>query len=58
MKKLLLPLLFAATVLSAPVQAASGPATHQPTAAAAAVETYKVQPQLSTLGWTGKKVGG
>jgi polyisoprenoid-binding protein YceI len=57
MKKLLFPLLFAA-VLSAPVQAANGPAIHQPATATAAVETYKVQPQLSTLGWTGKKVGG
>ncbi|MCC3156485.1 YceI family protein [Hymenobacter sp. 15J16-1T3B] len=58
MKKLLFPLLFAATVLSAPAQAASGPATGKPVATKAAVETYKVQPQLSTLGWVGKKVGG
>lgn len=58
MKKLLLPLLFAATVLSTPAQAAKGPAAHNPITAAAAVETYQVQPQLSALGWTGKKIGG
>jgi polyisoprenoid-binding protein YceI len=58
MKKFLFPLLLAATVLSAPAQAAKGPIARKPTAATAAVETYKVQPQLSTLGWTGKKVGG
>ncbi|MBC6605386.1 YceI family protein [Hymenobacter sp. BT188] len=58
MKKLLLPLLFAATMLSAPVQAASGYVTPKPATAYAAVETYKVQPQLSSLGWTGKKIGG
>lgn len=58
MKKLLLPLLFAAAILSAPVQAASGPATPKPAAAKAAVGTYQVQPQLSSLGWTGKKIGG
>lgn len=58
MKKTLFSLLFAATVLSAPVYAATGPATTTPATAKAAVETYKVQPQLITLGWTGKKVGG
>ncbi|RYY09924.1 MAG: YceI family protein, partial [Cytophagaceae bacterium] len=58
MKKLLFPLLFAATILSANAHAATGPAATKPAAVAAAVETYKVQPQLSTLGWTGKKVGG
>jgi polyisoprenoid-binding protein YceI len=57
MKKVLLPLLFAA-VLSTPLRAAHGPAASTPATAAAAVETYKVQPQLSTLGWVGKKVGG
>ncbi|MDO7845061.1 YceI family protein [Hymenobacter sp. M29] len=56
MKKLLSPLLFAATILSGPVQAANGPATSKPTNPA--VETYKVQPQLSSLGWTGKKIDG
>ena len=58
MKKLLLPLLFAATVLSAPAHAATGPARSNRATATAAVETYKVQPQLSSLGWLGKKVGG
>lgn len=58
MKTILFPLLFATTVLSAPVHAANGPAASAPATAAAAPETYKVQPQLSTLGWTGKKVGG
>jgi len=58
MKKLLFPLLFAATILSANAHAATGPAATKPAALTAAVETYKVQPQLSTLGWTGKKVGG
>lgn len=58
MKNLLFPLLFAATVLSAPAQAAKGPVARKPATAAAATESYKVQPQLSTLGWTGKKVGG
>ncbi|WP_324680277.1 YceI family protein [Hymenobacter sp. GOD-10R] len=58
MKNLLFSLLLAATVLSAPVQAAKDPATRKPVTASAAVETYKVQPQLSSLGWTGKKIGG
>ena len=58
MKKFLFPLLFTATVLSAPVYAATGPVASKPAAAPAAAETYKVQPQLSTIGWTGKKVGG
>ncbi|GAB3838312.1 YceI family protein [Hymenobacter jeollabukensis] len=58
MKKILFPLLFAATVLSAPLQAANGPAAGKPAVTKAATETYKVQPQLSTLGWVGKKVGG
>jgi polyisoprenoid-binding protein YceI len=58
MKNLLFPLLLAATVLSTPVHATNGPAISASATAAAAPETYKVQPQLSTLGWTGKKVGG
>ena len=58
MKKVLLPLLFVATVLSAPVQAATGPGPGKPATTKAATETYQVQPQLSTLGWVGKKVGG
>ncbi|RTQ50715.1 YceI family protein [Hymenobacter gummosus] len=59
MKKLLFPLLLAATVLSVPATAApAADALAKRTAAKGAVETYKVQPQLSTLGWVGKKVGG
>jgi polyisoprenoid-binding protein YceI len=58
MKNLLFPFLLAATVLSAPAQAAKGPAARKPASATAAVEPYKVQPQLSSLGWTGKKIGG
>ncbi|RZK13336.1 MAG: YceI family protein, partial [Hymenobacter sp.] len=58
MKKLLFPLLFAATILSTSAHAATGPAATKPAATTAAVESYKVQPQLSALGWTGKKVGG
>jgi polyisoprenoid-binding protein YceI len=60
MKKLLFSLLLAATVVSAPATyaTAKGDAPAKRTAAKAAVETYKVQPQLSTLGWVGKKVGG
>lgn len=58
MKNLLLPLLFAAASLSAAAHPTAGPAAAKPAVATAAVESYKVQPQLSTLGWTGKKVGG
>lgn len=58
MKKLILPLLFAATVLSAPAHAAKGPARSNRATATAAANPYKVQPQLSSLGWLGKKVGG
>lgn len=58
MKKLLFPLLFAATVLSAPLHAANGPAKSKSATAKSAVATYTVQPQLSSLGWLGKKVGG
>ncbi|SNC65402.1 Polyisoprenoid-binding protein YceI [Hymenobacter gelipurpurascens] len=58
MKNLLFPLLLAATVLSAPAQAAKGPVARKPAAAVIANEPYKVQPQLSSLGWTGKKIGG
>ncbi|MCC3158322.1 YceI family protein [Hymenobacter sp. 15J16-1T3B] len=60
MKKLILPLLVAGALFAAPAQA-----QQKATAAVAAVgkstkgaQTYAVQPQLSTLGWVGKKVGG
>jgi len=58
MKKHILPLLFAAALLSAPAYAINGPASSRPATAQAAAEAYKVQPQLSSLGWLGKKVGG
>ncbi|WP_133272760.1 YceI family protein [Hymenobacter radiodurans] len=58
MKKLLSSLVFAATILSTPVQAANGLVTSKPATAKAVAEIYQVQPQLSSLGWTGKKVGG
>ena len=56
MKKFLLPALFAALSLAA-VQANPGP--EAPKAAKAttkAATSYKLQPQLSTLGWEGKAV--
>jgi polyisoprenoid-binding protein YceI len=58
MKKLLMPLLLAATVLSATAHSSfrTEPATR--VAAPAAVAPYVLQPQLSTIGWLGKKVTG
>ncbi|SHJ74544.1 Polyisoprenoid-binding protein YceI [Hymenobacter daecheongensis DSM 21074] len=68
MKKIALSALFAAALLSSPVfaqsaaQAAKEPkaakAAKAPKAAKADGTVYKLQPQLSTLGWLGKKVGG
>jgi polyisoprenoid-binding protein YceI len=61
MKKILLPLLFAATVISASASNSNKPSTTKPATGAAttaAAQPYKVQPQLSTIGWVGKKVGG
>ena len=58
MKKVLFSLLFAATALSASAQANTSPAKGKPATATAAADTYTVQPQQSTLGWVGKKVGG
>lgn len=60
MKKLILPLFVAGALLAAPAQAqqkasAGVAAAGKPAKGAA---TYTVQPQLSTLGWVGKKVGG
>ena len=59
MKKLLMPLLLAATVLSATAHPTVGtkPTTRVAVTAAAA-QPYQVQPQLSTIGWVGKKVTG
>ncbi|OGX84725.1 YceI family protein [Hymenobacter glacialis] len=58
MKKIILPLLFAAFGLAVPAVAAS---TGAPTASGftkPTPEAYAVQPQLSTLGWLAKKVTG
>ena len=53
MKKILLPALFGAALLASPAAfAQKSPAK----TAAAAVADYKMQPQLSTLGWEGKAV--
>ncbi|WP_019947182.1 YceI family protein [Hymenobacter aerophilus] len=56
MNKFFLPALLAASLLAA------APASAQKKAKAAATQTaaasYKLQPQLSTLGWIGKKVTG
>ncbi|RTQ46234.1 YceI family protein [Hymenobacter gummosus] len=60
MKKFILPLLVAGALFAAPAYAQK----QNPVAAAAVskstkgAQTYTVQPQLSTLGWVGKKVGG
>lgn len=54
MKKILLPTLFAIAVLGA--APAVSAATVAPAKAAAADPAYKLQPQLSTLGWEGKAV--
>lgn len=54
MKKILFPALLGAALLAAP--AAFAQKASSKTAATAAVATYKVQPQLSTLGWDGKAV--
>jgi polyisoprenoid-binding protein YceI len=59
MKKLLLPALIAVSLLAAPAYAGN-PATAAAAArtSKAADKSYKLQPQLSTLGWVGKKVTG
>jgi polyisoprenoid-binding protein YceI len=53
MNKILLPALLGAALLAAPAAFAQKATTKTATAA---VATYKVQPQLSTLGWEGKAV--
>ncbi|GAB3839080.1 YceI family protein [Hymenobacter jeollabukensis] len=67
MKKIILPLLVAGALFAAPAQAqqkataaVSAKAATPAKAAKAAKNSnaYAVQPQLSTLGWVGKKVGG
>jgi len=53
MKKILLPALLGAALLATPTIFAHKAPTH---AAAKAAVAYKLQPQLSTLGWEGKAV--
>ena len=60
MKKMILPALLAASLLAAPAAIAqqAGVKKTTPGTDNAAATAYKVQPQLSTLGWVGKKVTG
>jgi polyisoprenoid-binding protein YceI len=65
MKKIILPLLVAGALFAAPAYAQKAVAVSAkaatPEKAAKAAKnsnSYAVQPQLSTLGWVGKKVGG
>ncbi|QNH61303.1 YceI family protein [Hymenobacter sediminicola] len=58
MKKILVPALLAVSLLAAPVYAGNPAAAKAASSLKAADKTYKVQPQLSTLGWVGKKVTG
>jgi len=53
MKKILLPALLGAALLASPAAFAQKAVK---TTASSAVATYKLQPQLSTLGWEGKAV--
>lgn len=59
MKKLILPALLAVSLLVSPAIAGT-PAASKATASSskAATKNFKLQPQLSTLGWVGKKVTG
>jgi polyisoprenoid-binding protein YceI len=56
MKKILLPALFVAAMLASPAAFAQKAVSKKAAAATAAVASYKLQPQLSTLGWDGKAV--
>jgi polyisoprenoid-binding protein YceI len=56
MKNIILPLLVAGALFAAP--AAQAQTTKAANGVKAAKGAYTVQPQLSTLGWVGKKVGG
>ncbi len=58
MKKFLLPALIAVSLLTAPAHADNPAAAAAVRTNKAADKTYKLQPQLSTLGWVGKKVTG
>ncbi|UOG76191.1 YceI family protein [Hymenobacter tibetensis] len=58
MKKIILPALLAVTLLAAPVLADTPAARTTTASSKAADKTYKLQQQLSKLGWVGKKVTG
>ncbi|WP_262923032.1 YceI family protein [Hymenobacter cellulosilyticus] len=58
MKKFALSALFVASIMIAPAVAKDPSAPKAATSTKAAATVYKVQPQLSTLGWVGKKVTG
>ena len=58
MKKIILPALLAVSLLAAPAYAGNPGAPKATVSQKAADKTLKLQPQLSTLGWTGKKVTG
>lgn len=58
MKKTLLPLLLAATLLAAAAHAPARPEPAPRAVAPAAAVVYQLQPQLSTIGWVGRKVTG
>jgi polyisoprenoid-binding protein YceI len=60
MKKVFLPLAIAATLLAAPAAFAQQPGAKKtnPGTEKAAAKPLTVQPQLSTVGWVGKKVTG
>ncbi|TGE25421.1 YceI family protein [Hymenobacter aquaticus] len=57
MKKFALSALFVASILAAPA-VAKDPSAPKAATSTKAAAVYKVQPQLSTLGWVGKKVTG
>ena len=56
--KLLLPLLLAGALFAAPATAQQAAKKATASASKAATASYKLEPQLSTLGWVGKKVTG
>jgi polyisoprenoid-binding protein YceI len=56
MKKILLPALLVAAMLASPAAFAQKAVSKKAAAATAVVASYKLQPQLSTLGWDGKAV--
>ncbi|WP_400191822.1 YceI family protein [Hymenobacter sp. B81] len=58
MKKFILPLLVVGALMAAPAQAQKIDAKPTKAVKAKGNAPYQVQPQLSTLGWLGKKVGG